>query len=59
MAQKFAEEEEEWGKYLVAEDRAIDVMISINLKRDCIKDLEYNIVDHLDKQDIDVVDIMQ
>ena len=58
MAQNVAKEEE-WGKCLVAEARAIDFMISINLKRDWIKDLEYNIADHLEKQDIDVVDIKQ
>ena len=33
MDQKVSEEEEEWGKCLVAEARTIDVMISINLKR--------------------------
>ncbi|KAH0674426.1 hypothetical protein KY284_025513 [Solanum tuberosum] len=41
-----AEEEEEWGKCLVAETRAIDVMISINLEREWIEDLEYNIANH-------------
>ncbi|KAH0636544.1 hypothetical protein KY289_036459 [Solanum tuberosum] len=34
MAQKVAEEEEEWGKCLVAEAQAIVVMVSINLERD-------------------------
>ncbi|KAH0668946.1 hypothetical protein KY289_023439 [Solanum tuberosum] len=46
MDKKVAEEEEEWGKCLVAETRAIDVMISINLERDWIEDLEYNIANH-------------
>ena len=32
MDQKVSEEEEEWGKCLVAEARIIDVMISINRK---------------------------
>ncbi|KAH0644181.1 hypothetical protein KY284_032065 [Solanum tuberosum] len=43
MAQKVAEEEEEWGNCLVAEARAIDAMISINLDRDWIEDLESRI----------------
>ena len=49
MAQKVAKEEEEWEKCLVAEARAIDTMISINLERDWIENLEYNIVDHMEK----------
>lgn len=39
MTQKVTEEEEEWEKYLVAEARAINVMISINLEKDWIEDL--------------------
>ncbi|KAH0722848.1 hypothetical protein KY290_005507 [Solanum tuberosum] len=55
MAQKIVEEEEEWGKCLVAEARAIYAMISINLEKDWIKDLEYNIADHVEEQETDVV----
>ena len=32
-------------------------MISINLERDQIEDLEYNIANHLEKQETNVVDI--
>ncbi|KAH0652604.1 hypothetical protein KY289_030282 [Solanum tuberosum] len=59
MAQKVAEEEEEWGKCLVAEAQAIDVMISINHEKDWIDDLECNIVDHMEKQETDVVGMKQ
>jgi len=59
MTQKVAEEEEEWGKCLVAEARAIYAMISINLEKDWIKDLEYNIADHVEKQETDVVGMKQ
>uniref|UniRef100_M1BGY3 Uncharacterized protein n=1 Tax=Solanum tuberosum TaxID=4113 RepID=M1BGY3_SOLTU len=58
MAQKVAEEEE-WGKCLVAEGRAIDVMISINLERGWIEDLEYNIADQVENQETDVVGMKQ
>ncbi|KAH0754089.1 hypothetical protein KY290_024359 [Solanum tuberosum] len=50
--QKVVEEEEEWGKCLVDEARAIDVMISIDLERDWIKDPEYNIANHMEKQEL-------
>jgi len=59
MAQKIVEEEEEWGKCLVAEARAIYAMISINLEKDWIEDLEYNIADHVEKQETDVVGMKQ
>ncbi|KAH0722849.1 hypothetical protein KY290_005508 [Solanum tuberosum] len=59
MTQKVAEEEEEWGKCLVAEARAIYAMISINLEKDWIEDLEYNIADHVEKQETDVVGMKQ
>ena len=49
MAQKLAKVEEEWEQCLAAEARGIDVMISINLTREWIKDFEYNIFDHLEK----------
>ena len=55
MTQKVVEEEEEWEQCLADEARAIDAMISINLERECIEDLEYNIFDHLEKQEADVV----
>ena len=48
MAQKVAEEGEEFGKGIVGEAWAIDTMISSNLERDWIKVLEYNISDHLE-----------
>ncbi|KAH0730190.1 hypothetical protein KY289_001378 [Solanum tuberosum] len=54
MAQKVAEEEEECEKCLVAEARAIDAMISINLEKNWIEDLEYNIVDHVEKQETEL-----
>ena len=57
MTQKVAEED--WKKILVAEAQAIDVMISIDIERYWIEDLEYNIADHLEKQETDVVDIKQ
>uniref|UniRef100_M1DKP0 Uncharacterized protein n=1 Tax=Solanum tuberosum TaxID=4113 RepID=M1DKP0_SOLTU len=44
---------------LVAEARAIYAMISINLEKDWIKDLEYNIADHVEKQETDVVGMKQ
>ena len=50
MAQKFAKEGEECGKGIVPEAWAIDTMIFINLERDWIKDLEYNISDHLERK---------
>ena len=50
MAQKVAEQGEECGKDIVAEAWAIDTMISINLERDWIKDLEYNRSDHLESK---------
>ncbi|KAH0752217.1 hypothetical protein KY285_005365 [Solanum tuberosum] len=59
MAQKIVEEEEEWGKCLVAEARAIYAMISINLEKDWIKDLEYNIADHVEEQETDVVGLLE
>uniref|UniRef100_M1C9B9 CCHC-type domain-containing protein n=1 Tax=Solanum tuberosum TaxID=4113 RepID=M1C9B9_SOLTU len=59
MAQKVVEEEEEWGNCLVAEARAIDAMISINTEKGWIEDIEYNIADHVEKQDTDVIDMKQ
>ncbi|WMV51619.1 hypothetical protein MTR67_045004 [Solanum verrucosum] len=59
MAQKVAEEEEEWGKCLVAEARAIYAMISINLEKDWIEDLEYNVADHVEEKETDVVGMKQ
>ena len=50
MAQKVAEEGEECGKGIVAEAWEIDTMIFINLEIDWIKDLEYNISDHLENK---------
>ncbi|KAH0714401.1 hypothetical protein KY284_007306 [Solanum tuberosum] len=44
---------EEFSNYY-AEARAIDAKISINLEGDWIEDLEYNIADHLEKQEVDV-----
>ena len=34
-------------------------MISINLEKDWIEDLEYNLADHLEKQETNIVDINQ
>ncbi|KAH0705080.1 hypothetical protein KY289_010156 [Solanum tuberosum] len=34
-------------------------MVSINLERDWIEDSEYNVVDHMEKQDTDVIDMKQ
>ena len=59
MDQKGFEEGEDCGKDLVVEARAIDTMISINLEIDWIEDLEYNIADHLEKQETNIVDIKQ
>ncbi|KAH0641105.1 hypothetical protein KY285_037691 [Solanum tuberosum] len=64
MAQKVAEEEDEWGKCLVADvieewARAIDVMVSINLERDWLEGSNYNAVDHVEKQETDVIDMKQ
>ncbi|XP_015164455.1 uncharacterized protein [Solanum tuberosum] len=59
MAQKVTEEEEKWGMCLVAEAPAIDAMVSLNLERDWIEDSEYNAVDHVEKQDTDVIEMKQ
>ncbi|KAH0676665.1 hypothetical protein KY285_024466 [Solanum tuberosum] len=60
MTQKVVVEvEEEWGNCLVDEARAINAMISINIERDWIDYIEYNIVDHVEKQETDVVDMKQ
>ncbi|KAH0686113.1 hypothetical protein KY289_016867 [Solanum tuberosum] len=61
MDQKVAagEEEEEWEKFLVAEARTIDAMISINLERDWIEDSKYNTVDHVEEQDNNVISMKQ
>ncbi|KAH0680455.1 hypothetical protein KY284_021540 [Solanum tuberosum] len=62
MDKKVVEEEkedEEWGNCLVAEARAIDAMISINTEKGWIEDIEYNIADHMEKQEIDVVSMKQ
>uniref|UniRef100_M1DYH8 Uncharacterized protein n=1 Tax=Solanum tuberosum TaxID=4113 RepID=M1DYH8_SOLTU len=60
MAQKIAEEEEEdWENYLVVEGRAIDTMVSINLEEDLIEDSEYNAVDHVEKQNTNVISMKQ
>ena len=58
MDQKVSEEEEEWGKCLVAEARIIDVMISINRKWLDQRSIIY-LADHMEKQEIDVVGIKQ
>ena len=52
MAQKVVEEEEDWA-------RAIDAMVSINLKENLIEDSERNTVDYMEKQDNDVIDMKQ
>ena len=57
MDQKVFEEEEEWKQCLVDQARAINAMISINLEGYWIEDLEYNIVDHVEKQETNVVDM--
>ena len=38
MAQKVVEKEERWGQCLAVEARAIDAMISSNLKKEWIED---------------------
>ena len=59
MAQKVVEVEEERENCLVAEARAIVAMISINIEREWIKDIEYNIVDHVEKNANDIGDMKQ
>jgi len=59
MAQNVAEEVEEWKKSLAAEARTTDSMVSINLEKDWMEDLEYNAVDHVEKQETDVVGMKQ
>ena len=56
---KLPKKEEEWGKCSIAEARATDTMIFINFERDWIDDLEYNLADHLEKQETNIVDINQ
>ena len=58
MDQK-VEEEEEWEQCLVAEARVIDATISINLERDWIEDSQYNVVNHMEKQEIYVIRMNQ
>ena len=41
--------------FSIVEARA--TMVSINLERDWIEDPEYNEVDHVEKQDTDVIDM--
>ena len=43
--------------FSVVEARA--TMVSINLERDWIEDPEYNEVDHVEKQDTDVINMKQ
>uniref|UniRef100_M1DLH3 Uncharacterized protein n=1 Tax=Solanum tuberosum TaxID=4113 RepID=M1DLH3_SOLTU len=54
-----ATEKEDWVKCFLAEARAIDARVSINLEKDWIEDSEYNVVDHVEKQDIDFIDMKQ
>ena len=50
MDKNIFEEKEELEKCLVDQARAADVMISINLEGYWIEEVEYNIVDHVEKQ---------
>ena len=50
MAQKVAEEEEDWEQCLAPEARAVDVMIFINIDKDGIEDLEYVIAVQMENQ---------
>ena len=43
--------------FSIVEARA--TMVSINLERDWIEDPEYNEVDHVEKQDTDVINMKQ
>lgn len=54
MTQKVFEVEEDWKNCLVDETQAIDAMVFLNLERDSIEDLEYNIADHVEQQESDV-----
>ena len=51
MAQNIQEKAE----FQIAEAREIDAMISINLEKDWIEDIEYNIADHLEKKEVDII----
>lgn len=57
--EKVVEEEEEREQCLLDQALAIHAMISINLEGDWIDYLEYNIVDHIEKQEINVVNMKQ
>ncbi|KAH0645412.1 hypothetical protein KY284_033296 [Solanum tuberosum] len=59
MSQKVAKEKEDWENCLVAEARAIDVMVSINVEEDLIEDSEYNAIDQVEKKNIDVISMKQ
>ena len=59
MDKKVVEEKEQWKKCLVVDARSIDAIISINLEIGRIEDLKYNIADHLEKQEVDVVGTKQ
>ena len=54
MTQKVVEVEEDWKNCLVDETQAVDAMVFLNLERDSIEDLEYNIADHVEQQESDV-----